>query len=182
MTEPGNKRPDDDLELFRAAVRDAVPLRASPRHHAVEKPLPPIPVQSLLDEHDALAESLAEPFALDDEVEGAEDESYLRPGLARDVLRKMRRGTWRVQRELDLHGRTSIEAHELLTQFLRDCLKHGVRCVRVIHGKGLGSKNRLPVLKGKVKAWLARRQEVLAYCQAPPAQGGGGALLVLLKG
>jgi DNA-nicking Smr family endonuclease len=87
-----------------------------------------------------------------------------------------------VQGHLDLHGMNRIEAQEALATFLRDALRRAHRCVRVVHGKGLGSKNREPVLKGKVKVWLARRDEVVAFCQAPAPQGGGGALLVLLKG
>jgi DNA-nicking Smr family endonuclease len=86
-----------------------------------------------------------------------------------------------VQDQLDLHGLTRAEAHEALAAFLRTAVRYARRCVRIVHGKGLGSKNREPVLKVKVKVWLARRQEVLAFCQAPPAHGGSGAVLVLLR-
>jgi DNA-nicking Smr family endonuclease len=98
------------------------------------------------------------------------------------VLRKLRRGHWIVQAELDLHGLTRTEAHEAVAGFLREALRRARRCVRIVHGKGLGSKNREPVLKGKVRVWLAQRDDVLAFCQAPAAQGGSGAMLVLLKG
>ena len=86
-----------------------------------------------------------------------------------------------IQDELDLHGLTSIEARALLVEFLNDCRRSGARCVRVIHGKGLRSKNREPILKTKVANWLIQRDEVLAFCQARQADGGGGAVIVLLK-
>lgn len=172
------KQSEDDLELFRAEVRDAVPLRVAPRHVPPAPAAPTAPVQSLLDQHQTLRDSLH----LDiDDVEASEDESYVRAGIGRDVLRKLRRGTWRVQYEIDLHGYTRAEALIELAAFLRECNKRGGRCVRIVHGKGLGSKNREPVLKGKVRGWLIRRDEVLAYCEAPEVQGGSGALLVLLK-
>jgi DNA-nicking Smr family endonuclease len=97
-------------------------------------------------------------------------------------LRKLRSGTWVIQNQLDLHGLDRHEARAALVDFLSGCVKRGVRCVRVIHGKGLGSKNREPVLKTKVKHWLTQRDEVLAYCQARPVDGGSGAVVVLLKG
>ena len=111
-----------------------------------------------------------------------DEPNFLRPGLSRQVLRKLRSGTWVIQNQLDLHGLDRHEAREALAGFIARCVKRGVRCVRVIHGKGLGSKNREPVLKTKVKHWLAQREEVLAYCQARPVDGGSGALVVLLKG
>ena len=96
-------------------------------------------------------------------------------------MRKLRRGHWVIQNELDLHGMRSDEARAALAEFLRNADKRGLRCVRVIHGKGLGSVNKEPVLKGKVRNWLAQKAEVIAFCQARAADGGSGALLVLLK-
>jgi DNA-nicking Smr family endonuclease len=97
------------------------------------------------------------------------------------VLRKLRRGDWVIQDEIDLHGCRTDEARELLAGFLREAVKRGVRCVRIVHGKGLGSKDKQPVLKGKTRVWLAQRDEVIAFCQARPAEGGSGALVALLK-
>ena len=97
-------------------------------------------------------------------------------------MRKLRRGHWVIQDELDLHGFTVPDARELLVEFLALCARKGLRCVRIIHGKGLRSKNRQPVLKQKVANWLMRRDEILAFCQARPTEGGGGAVVVLLKG
>ncbi|MCU0804291.1 MAG: Smr/MutS family protein [Burkholderiales bacterium] len=172
----------EDVELFREAVRDAVPLAASAVRVTHHHPMPAVPVQSLLDEHDALAESLSRPLDAEDALATGEEENFVRPGVPGHVLRRLRRGQWVVQGVLDLHGMTRVEAREALARFLKECVRRGARCVRIVHGKGLGSKNREPVLKGKVRAWLALREEVLAFCQAPPTQGGGGAVLVLLRG
>jgi DNA-nicking Smr family endonuclease len=101
--------------------------------------------------------------------------------MSPQVLRKLRSGFWAVQDELDLHGLRSEEARELLAQFLTGALRRGQRCLRVIHGKGWRSQNNEPVLKRKVAAWLRQRAEVLAYCEARPAEGGSGAVVVLLQ-
>jgi len=171
---------DDDAALFRSAVSDAVPLRA-PARHLPREVQPPVAIQSLLDEHAALAESRTGLLDPDTALETGEEASYLRVGLPRQFLRKLRRGHWVAQGHLDLHGMTRVEAREAIAEFLRESLQHARRCVRIVHGKGLGSKNREPILKGKVRTWLAQREEVLAFCQAPAPQGGSGALLVLLR-
>src|SRR6266851_2328238 len=172
---------EDDAALFHDAVRDATPLEPSARLWPKGGPVPPVPVQSLLDGHDALAESVNGPLSWDQSIETGEELCYLRDGLSRDVLLRLRRGHWVVQDTVDLHGLNREGARSLLAEFLGGCLKRGLRCVRVVHGKGLRSPKREPVLKGKVRQWLARREEVLAFCQAPGNQGGSGALLVLLK-
>ena len=171
----------DDSQLFREAVKDATPLRVPARRAPPLVVAPPIPVQTILDEYEALRETLARPITADVALDTGEEACYVRSGVSPLLLRKMRRGHWVVQAELDLHGATQLTAREFLGDFLRQSLRRGHRCVRVIHGKGLGSKNHEPVLKGRVKLWLAQRDEVLAFCQAPATQGGGGALLVLLK-
>jgi len=176
-----NSLPEEEAALFRDAVRDATPLQSPSRTQLEANSPPPIPIQLLLDVHDALAESLSGPLSLDQSVETGEELFFLREGLRRDVLRKLRRGHWVVQDLVDLHGLNREQARLLLAEFLGACLKRGLRCVRVIHGKGLRSPKREPVLKGKVQQWLAQRDEVLAFCQAPPHDGGSGALLVLLR-
>jgi len=98
------------------------------------------------------------------------------------VTAKLRRGEWAIQREIDLHGLRVDEAREALSAFVQGAQRAGLRCVRVVHGKGLGSPGRAPVLKGKVHGWLIQKKEVLAFVQAQPLQGGAGALLVLLAG
>jgi DNA-nicking Smr family endonuclease len=172
---------ETDRSLFRQAVADAKPLPHHGKALRKKDAPPPYPVQSYLDEKAALRESLAAAWTAEDWIDAGDEPNFLRPGLSRQVLRKLRSGTWVIQNQLDLHGLDRHEAREALAGFLAHCIKRGQRCVRVIHGKGLGSKNREPVLKTKVKHWLTQREEVLAYCQAPPVDGGSGALLVLLK-
>ncbi|MBU0592117.1 MAG: Smr/MutS family protein [Pseudomonadota bacterium] len=172
---------EDDLILFRAAVGDARPLRHGPRFlHPLPKPKP-IPLQSLRDQHDVLHDSLSDHVYWADSIESGEELAFLRPGLQNQVLRKLRRGHWVTQGEMDLHGLTVAEAKLELIHFLQYCQKNGLRCIRIIHGKGLRSKNREPVLKNKVAHWLMQRDETLAFCQARATDGGSGAMLVLLK-
>ena len=142
----------------------------------------PIPVQRLRDERAALADSLSDHITWDIGTETGEELVYLRDGLSQQTIRKLRRGHWVLQGELDLHGLTSPEARESVAAFLKSCARNSSRCVRIIHGKGLRSKNREPVLKTKVANWLIQRDEVLAFCQARQADGGSGAVVVLLKG
>ena len=97
------------------------------------------------------------------------------------MLRKLRGGAWVTQDQLDLHGLRTDQAREALGQFIRNSVKRGMRCVRIIHGKGLGSLNKKPVLKNKVRNWLVQKEEVIAFCQARAADGGSGALMVLLQ-
>ena len=174
--------PDEDARrLFHSAVADAVPL-ASDRIHHEPPPPPAIPRQRARDEHAALVESLEHPALPDLYLEGGDEAAWLRPGMARSVLRDLRRGRWVVQAYIDLHGMTREEARGQTAEFLAECLLRGYRCVRVVHGKGLRSPGREPVLKKWVLGWLAQRQQVLAFCQARTAEGGAGAVIVLLKG
>jgi len=174
------KRPlPEDIALFRNAVADAVPLVSDKVHHEPPPPLP-IPRQRQQDEAAALTDSLA-PAPLETLQEGGDELSYLKPGLPRTVLRDLRRGRWVTQDQLDLHGLNRIDAREMLGQFLIESLARGHRCLRIIHGKGLRSPGREPVLKELARNWLANRPEVLAYCQALAADGGSGAVIVLLK-
>jgi DNA-nicking Smr family endonuclease len=144
------------------------------------------PAQRLADEAAALSASKfgeePSPAAWDIGQEQEAHQTFLRSGLGTDVLVKLRRGHWVVQSEIDLHGMTTMEAHDALGAFLGDARTHGWRCVRIIHGKGLSSPNREPVLKGKVRRWLTHRDDILAYCEARRHAGGSGAVLVLLKG
>ncbi|MHB1676575.1 MAG: Smr/MutS family protein [Sulfuriferula sp.] len=171
----------DEVALFRAAVRDANPI-ANPGRIVPHRNLPAaIPKSLLLNERQVLADSLSDHIAWDDGVESGEELVFLRTGLRRDTLRKLRRGHWVLQAELDLHGLISAEARLAVTAFLAHCRKHDLRCVRIIHGKGLGSRNREGVLRSKVKNWLLQKDEVLAFCQARAVDGGSGAVVVLLK-
>lgn len=144
-------------------------------------PPAPKPQQHLADEQAALHESLHGQIGLQDRLEGGDEPNYLRFGLANAVLRDLRRGRWVIQSEIDLHGLNRDDARQHLARFLAECLHLGQRCVRVIHGKGHGSPQKLSILRQLVRGWLAQRSEVLAYCQARPCDGGEGALLVLLQ-
>lgn len=148
----------------------------------LNKPVPkPAPQQSLADRQAVLHESLHAPIALQDRLEGGDEPAYLRDGLAQTILRDLRRGRWVIQDEVDLHGLNREQARHLVAGFLHTCLHQGKRCVRIVHGKGHGSPQKLSILRQLVRGWLAQRHEVLAYCQAKPHDGGEGALLVLLR-
>jgi DNA-nicking Smr family endonuclease len=175
-----SKPPHDDAD-FREAVGEVAPLRSRQRHALKGPPPPPHALQRRRDERAALRESLHGPVSVDDALDSGEELVFLRDGLSRQVLRRLRRGHWTVQDHLDLHGMNRFAAADAVARFLRASAKHGVRCVRIVHGKGRGSQNREPVLKSLLRKWLPPREEVLAYCQAPAAHGGGGALLVLLR-
>jgi len=153
---------------------DVDPLPEPKRAELPRQRPAPYPRQTRLDEQATLLESLA-PFSPDEAMETGEELLFVRPGVSRQTLRKMRRGHWVVEANLDLHGMTRSEAAASVTEFLHRCAAQRLRCVRIVHGKGLG------VLKAKLRRWLPMKDEVLAFTQAPATQGGGGALLVLLK-
>ena len=107
--------------------------------------------------------------------------SFARPGVQRREIARLRRGRFEVEADLDLHGRTVIDAVAALARFLEDSCRRGRRCVRIVHGKGFGSRSGRPVMKAHVDRWLRARSEVLAFCSATPPDGGTGALYVLLR-
>jgi DNA-nicking Smr family endonuclease len=170
-----------DAELFRREIGEVSPLNAPPRAEQPRTPPPALPVQTRLDEAAVLTKAISDEFDPDALLDTDETLSYRRPGIGQEVVRKLRRGHWIVQAQLDLHGMRRDEAREALAEFIRESVKRGLRCVRVIHGKGLGSIGKEPVLKGKVRAWLVQKAEVIAFCQARPHDGGAGAVLVLLQ-
>jgi DNA-nicking Smr family endonuclease len=170
-----------DADLFRRTVGDVAPLSPVDRVvHTAPRPLP-IAQHHLADEQAALQESLSDEFSVESLLETDGALSFAREGIGPDTVRKLRRGHWIIQNQLDLHGMRRDEAREALAEFLRNSSKRGLRCVRVIHGKGLGSVNKEPVLKNKVRSWLVQKEEVIAFCQARAVDGGAGALVVLLK-
>jgi DNA-nicking Smr family endonuclease len=168
-------------EEFRSMVGAVTPLAIKQRVEHDRPPHPPIPKQRIEDDQQVLIASVSDEFEIDTLLHTDAELSFRRPGIGPDVLRRLRRGDWVIQDQLDLHGARVDEARELLAGFLREAIKRGLRCVRVVHGKGLGSRDRQPVLKGKTRVWLAQRDEVIAFCQARPAEGGSGALVVLLR-
>lgn len=172
---------DPDAAALVIAMTGVAPLPDCNRVTLGTPPPPPRPRKSIEDEQAALHESLHGQIGLQDRLEGGDEPQHLRPGLAATVLRDLRRGRWVIQAELDLHGLNRDEARQQLSTFLAECLHHGHRCVRIIHGKGHGSPQKLSVLRQLVRGWLAQRLEILAYCQARPHDGGEGALVVLLQ-
>jgi DNA-nicking Smr family endonuclease len=179
------KHAEGDIDLARAFA-DVRKLSPGNRARIERTPPEPIARHTLADERDVLADAKygekPAPQTWDAGQEFEHEQTFVRRGIGADIVGKLRRGHWSVQAEHDLHGLTSDEAHDSLADFLVEARGHGLRCVRVIHGKGLTSPNREPVLKGKVRRWLAQWDDVLAYAEAPQHAGGGGAVLVLLKG
>jgi DNA-nicking Smr family endonuclease len=156
-------------------------LRSHGRVHHAPDPVAPVAVQRQLDDQRVLKESISDEFDTTTLLEVDEALSFRRPGIGIDVARKLRRGEWTIQSEIDLHGLRTDDAREALASFLREAVRQGHRCVRVVHGKGLGSPGKTPVLKGKVHSWLVQKNEVLAFVQARGDEGGAGAVVVLLK-
>ena len=173
-----------EIELFSRAVGRVIAL--APQHRPGHKaslprtPRAPIAEQHQRDEQAVMREALSDEFDVETLLHTDESLSFRRPGIGPDVVRKLRRGNWSIQRQLDLHGFRREDARDALGAFIREANKAGLRCVRVVHGKGLGSPGKTPVLKGRVQSWLVQKQEVLAFVQARPAEGGAGALVVLL--
>jgi len=166
---------------FRSAVADAIPLRVSERAQHLRRRPKPIARQRLRDEQQVMRDALADPFDWDAAVATGDELLFVRPGVPSAAVRKLKRGGWVLRAELDLHGMTGDQARLAVATFLHDSLRREIRCVRIIHGKGLGSKNREPILKHKVRHWLMQRDDVLAFCQARQVDGGAGAVVVLLK-
>ncbi len=174
-------RREAEARLFRAVMEDVAPLRTKPTA-SLERARPePVAHQHLADERRALAESLSDDLESDRLLESDGELGWRRDTIGVDVLNRLRRGQWVVQDHLDLHGLRSDAARERVVLFLREAERRGLRCVRIVHGKGLGSPGRQPVLKDKVKRWLAQRESVIAFCQARENDGGGGVLIVLLR-
>lgn len=170
-----------ERNLFASSVGPVTPLRksASP---PLARPRPaPVARQREIDEAQVLRESMSDDIDADWLLETDDALSFRRVGIGADIVRKLRRGVWATQAQLDLHGLRRDEAHAQLVSFLRDAAQTGRRCVRVIHGKGNGSPGRQSVLKAKVKGWLTQRDDVVAFTQARASDGGSGALLVLLR-
>lgn len=148
-------------------------------HHEKPKPLP-YPMQKKLDEKAVLTDSLSDNFGIDHLLDSDERTAYHAPSVAPNTPRLLHSGKWSIKASLDLHGYTCDEARPVLAQFLTEQRKAGNRAVRIIHGQGFGSYQKIGILKERVPCWLIQREEVLAFVQAPPYDGGAGALYVLL--
>lgn len=166
--------------LFARAMNGVQPLQAPRRATSKPPAAAPLPLQRQRDNAAVLQESLSDEFDVSTLLRVDGYLSFVRPGIGPDVPADLRRGRWAIQAQVDLHGLRREEARTALSAFLRDARAGGLRCVRVVHGKGLGSPGGVPVLKDKVHGWLIQKKDVLAFVQARSSQGGAGALLVLL--
>ncbi len=173
-------RTDSDAELFRGATKGVTKLSVEPRadlHRPRLAPLRRVPLEASLPVTAAVLSDDFEPAVLPD----ADGSIFRRPSIRRDIARKLRRGVWRIEAQLDLHHMRRMEARAALCNFLHQAVRRGLRCVRVIHGKGWGSPSGQPILKAKVRIWLAQMEDVIAFSPARPQQGGEGAVIVLLR-
>ncbi len=174
-----NIPPDpDDIELFRKSVGKVTPVK-NDRVTTISKPKPnPNPQAKPVDfKENFLHDSVHETEQLSNE----DRMSFISPGLQKNVLKKLKKGHFGMDNELDLHGLTSAASKQQLLRFLYFCIEDGARCVRIIHGKGYRSSNNFPVLKNNLNLWLRQHQDVLAFCSAPARDGGTGAVYVLLR-
>jgi DNA-nicking Smr family endonuclease len=170
-----------ERNLFALSVGTVAPLKKHvPAPHTRPRPLP-VPRQRLRDEAAVISEAISDEFDVESLLETDDTLSFRRRDIGPEVVRKLRRGVWAIQAQLDLHGLRRDEARERLATFLREAHHAGLRCVRVVHGKGHGSPGREPVLKAKVRSWLVQKSEVVAFAQARASDGGNGALMVLLR-
>jgi len=175
------RRANAEKNLFVRAVGAVTTLDHAPRVDLSPMPAPPLAQQQIRDDINVLRESLSDDFDVSTLLDTDDELSYRSQGIGTDVTQKLRKGHWSLQGQIDLHGLRSDEARDALGQFIRDASKRGWRCVRIVHGKGLGSPGKTPVLKSKVQRWLVQKTEVLAFVQAKGSEGGAGALVVLLK-
>jgi DNA-nicking Smr family endonuclease len=180
MSRPKRGLSDDEAELFRASVGGIAPIRRDTVDPPVERPSPK-----------ARFRAKDERAVLDESLNGSIDESEMNAGdylrfqrssVSARTFRRLARGAFSIQAESDLHGLTAAQAREVLSEFLEDSARRGLRCVRIIHGKGMRSGERGPVLKRRIDSWLRQWDSVLAFSSARQVDGGTGAVYVLLRG
>lgn len=178
--------PAHDVDAFRRAMQSATPMKSA---NKVEhrRAGPAIDEAMASRRASALGEK---PARADAGVSDGGDVAHLlsengtafvRADAAPDTARRLKRGEWRIGAELDLHGLRVEQARHAVLSFLDECLEHGIRCVRIVHGKGYRSQGLEPVLKDKVRTWLVQKVEVVAFSEAAEREGGAGALLVLMR-
>ncbi len=171
---------DEEKDLFREAIRGTRPLQDEPRIKPLKRKPSPRPRQRERDEQQVLEDMFSDP-AHPEDMENGEELMFRRSGLQDKVMRKLRRGEFSVEAELDLHGLVKLEARQLISDFFRENRRLGYRCIRIIHGKGEGSAGKRPILKQYVNHWLPQCDDVLAFCSARQVDGGTGAIYVLLR-
>jgi DNA-nicking Smr family endonuclease len=169
----------EDKAFFRASVGPVKPVHQDRVEHVVNRP-PPVPRSTLADEQQVIQDMISDYFEPAD-LDTGEELYHCREGVPSSILRKLRRGQFKVGAELDLHGLTIPLARAALVDFIHTAQRDSITCVRIIHGKGNRSRHKGPVLKQKTNHWLRQRDDVLAFCSARPMDGGTGAVYVLLK-
>jgi DNA-nicking Smr family endonuclease len=178
MRAPGKPTPDD-IELFHRSVGPVRRLGSDKIQHAARRPAPRPRVAGFHEQRRQPPEPPGEFHGR--EIGSGEPLFFARTGLQQRLVQRLRRGQLSSEAELDLHGLTVTQAHYAIARFLSDCRERGIRSVRVIHGKGYGSRERAPVLKSRLNHWLRERPEVLAFSSSRADQGGTGAVNVLLR-
>jgi len=173
-----NSPDPDDIELFRKTVGKVTPVK-NDRVGINTKPKPkPKPQAKPVDYKENF---LHDSFHETEQLSNEDRMSFISPGLQKNILKKLKKGHFGMDNELDLHGLTSAASKQQLLKFLYFCIEDGARCVRIIHGKGYRSSDNFPVLKNNLNLWLRQHQDVLAFCSAPAREGGTGAVYVLLR-
>jgi len=181
------KKPDtapvDDMAAFKRTMQSVTPIKQAARveHKPVTQPAPALRRANALGETPTRADAGVSDGGEITHLLSEGGTAFVRGDAAPDTARNLRRGQWRAGAELDLHGLRVEQARHALLSFLDECQEHGIRCVRIVHGKGYGSQGLEPVLKDKARTWLVQKNEVLAFSEAPEREGGAGALLVLLR-
>ena len=168
----------EDSDLFRQMIGKVKPVQTDKPHLTTGNRPRPYPKAKTIDLEQKInfnEQFETEQLSLEDSL------GYFSPGLQKNVLKKLRKGYYGVDAEIDLHGLSSHEAKQQLLRFLHFSVEDGARCIHIIHGKGYRSPNKVPVLKNKLNLWLRQHQDVLAFCSASPKDGGTGAVYVLLK-
>jgi len=174
------KKPTSPAEsaLFRASIGAVKPIETNTVLLKPDQKPRPIPKFQALERVDPLQQAVTDPL----ETLFQEDKvAFIAPGLQKNVLKKLRKGYYGLDADIDLHGLSSRDAQQQLLRFLHGCVEDGYRCVQIIHGKGYNSPDLQPVLKNDLNLWLRQHKDVLAFCSTPPKAGGTGALYVLLK-
>ena len=167
-----------DSALFRDSIGKVKPVESNTVLLKPDKKPRPVPSFKPLEQVDPLQKEVIDSL----ETLYQEDKvGFIAPGLQKNVLKKLRKGYYGVDAEMDLHGMSSRDAQRELLRFLHFCVEDGCRCVQIIHGKGYNTPNNQPVLKNDINLWLRQHKDVLAFCSTPPKAGGTGALYILLK-
>lgn len=174
-----NKSEQDEIALFREEIGEIEHIEQD-KIHPITNSIKPEPKfrQQRLDQkfNDTFSEEYEQRT-----IDGEESLAFRRNGIQQRLFSRLQNGHLAMEAELDLHGMTISIAHEQLAKFLHDCQHYSIRCARIIHGKGWGSKQQKPVLKTKLNSWLQQDENVLAFCSAPIEDGGTGAVYVLLR-